>query len=207
MSRKPHALAVGLLAVFALSPSVPAFAHHAMGDVVPQTFATGFISGLAHPVIGPDHLAFILALGALAGLSRMHAVVSPILFAVATVAGTGVAVTSSGLISMEWIVAGSVVLAGVLLISNWRVPILGAAGIALLAGLAHGSAYGASMIGAETAPLTAYLCGFLLIQLCLMAVTAFGVRWLLTLPAFAGGGAWLQGYGAITALIGLLYFA
>lgn len=207
MSRKPRALSVGLLTAFALLPSAPAVAHHAMGEVVPQTFAAGFISGLAHPVIGPDHLAFILALGVLAGLSRVHAVVSPILFVVATLAGTGVTVASVGLASMEWIVAGSVVLAGGLLIWNRAVPILAAAGIATLAGFAHGSAYGASIVGAEAAPLTAYLGGFLLIQLALMAATAFGVRRLLSCAALAGRGVWLQGYGAVTVLVGVFYLA
>lgn len=44
----------------------PAWAHHAMGGEVPGTFAEGLLSGLAHPVIGLDHLAFILAVGLIA---------------------------------------------------------------------------------------------------------------------------------------------
>jgi urease accessory protein len=41
-------------------------AHHAMGGTTPQTLAQGLLSGLAHPVIGLDHLAFTLAAGLLA---------------------------------------------------------------------------------------------------------------------------------------------
>ena len=41
-------------------------AHHAMGGTTPQTLAQGLLSGLAHPVIGLDHLAFTVAAGLLA---------------------------------------------------------------------------------------------------------------------------------------------
>jgi len=41
----------------------PTSAHHTMGGGMPSNFFEGFMSGLAHPVIGVDHLAFIVALG------------------------------------------------------------------------------------------------------------------------------------------------
>lgn len=46
------------------------WAHHFMEDQLPQTFAQGLLSGLAHPVIGVDHLAFIVAAGFLLALVR-----------------------------------------------------------------------------------------------------------------------------------------
>jgi len=33
-----------------------------MGGKTPSTFADGILSGLGHPIIGPDHLAFLIAL-------------------------------------------------------------------------------------------------------------------------------------------------
>jgi hypothetical protein len=44
----------------------PAFAHHALGGKLPATAWEGFLSGLAHPVIGLDHLAFVVAIGLVA---------------------------------------------------------------------------------------------------------------------------------------------
>ena len=59
--------AAGLLALLAAGP---ALAHHPMEamHLVPNAF-TGLLSGLAHPLLGPDHLLFLVAL-ALVGLQR-----------------------------------------------------------------------------------------------------------------------------------------
>ena len=46
--------------------SFPAFAHHPMGGALPQNFLNGILSGIAHPIIGFDHLAFILTFGIIA---------------------------------------------------------------------------------------------------------------------------------------------
>lgn len=45
----------------------PASAHHVMDGQLPSTFAQGLLSGLGHPVIGPDHLAFLIAVGVAVG--------------------------------------------------------------------------------------------------------------------------------------------
>ncbi len=39
-------------------------------DDLPQTFVQGLLSGLRHPIIGLDHLAAIVGVGALAGIAR-----------------------------------------------------------------------------------------------------------------------------------------
>ena len=55
--------------LFPLLLSSPAFAHHAMGGRLPSTFFEELLSGLAHPVIGLDHLSALIAIGLLsAGL-------------------------------------------------------------------------------------------------------------------------------------------
>ncbi|MET0472193.1 MAG: HupE/UreJ family protein, partial [Xanthobacteraceae bacterium] len=48
-----------------------ASAHHVMGGRTPTTFVEGFLSGLGHPVIGPDHLAFLLAIGVAVGVGGL----------------------------------------------------------------------------------------------------------------------------------------
>ena len=45
-----------------LAPSF-ATAHHFMDDALPQTFLQGLLSGIGHPLIGPDHAAFIIGAG------------------------------------------------------------------------------------------------------------------------------------------------
>ena len=44
----------------------PAFAHHPMGGATPSTFTEGLLSGLGHPIIGLDHLAFVIGVGLMA---------------------------------------------------------------------------------------------------------------------------------------------
>jgi len=54
----------GLLAALLPLAAAPALAHHPMESMgLEPTALTGLISGLAHPVLGPDHLLFLLVLG------------------------------------------------------------------------------------------------------------------------------------------------
>ena len=50
-----------LLAIPALLIATPAWAHHVMGGRLPSTFLEGLLSGLGHPVLGPEHLRFLIA--------------------------------------------------------------------------------------------------------------------------------------------------
>jgi urease accessory protein len=59
-----------------------ASAHHLMGGKTPATFADGILSGVGHPIIGPDHLAFLVALGIAVGVGRLS-LVTPFLFLLA----------------------------------------------------------------------------------------------------------------------------
>src|SRR3954466_7050575 len=81
-------LALALLILTATAAG--AEAHHVMGGTTPQTLAQGLLSGLAHPVIGLDHLAFTVAAGLLAAslpppLAR--AALMPLAFLVAGAVG------------------------------------------------------------------------------------------------------------------------
>jgi urease accessory protein len=59
-----------------------ASAHHVMGGKTPANFAEGVLSGLGHPIIGPDYLAFLVALGVAVGVFRLS-LVNPLLFLLA----------------------------------------------------------------------------------------------------------------------------
>lgn len=154
-----------------LGSAAPAWAHHPFGGETPGNALEGFLSGLGHPVVGLDHLAFVIAVGLLsAGLARGFWV--PVAFVLSTVLGTVFHIVEFDLPALEIVIAGSVILAGALLAFN-RVPQLPLlAGIAAIAGLFHGFAYGEAIIGAEMTPLFAYLAGFTVIQLAI----ALGVQ-------------------------------
>ena len=155
--------------------SSPALAHHVMDGGLPQTFMQGLLSGFGHPVIGIDHLAFVIAVG-LASAFTPNRFLTPLAFIVATLAGCAALLTGVTLPLAEIVIAGSIVVLGTMVLSgksiNATVYMLAFAA----AGLFHGWAYGQSIIGAENAPLTAYLVGFAAIQYAIAIGAGFVAR-------------------------------
>ena len=152
-----------------------ASAHHLMGGKTPSTFADGILSGLGHPIIGPDHLAFLVALGVAVGVGGLS-FATPFLFLVAMASGVAAHVAAFNIPAAEMIVALSVIVAGVLLALDRRFPASGWAAIFSIAGFFHGYAYGESIYGAETTPLAAYLVGLVAVQTVLVLAIALATR-------------------------------
>lgn len=155
----------------------PAFAHHPMGGVVPTTAWHGVISGLAHPIIGIDHLAFLIGAALLAAWSGVRSVFGAglvLLFALAVAGGTWLRATGWNFALVEFGVAASLMLLALLA----RLPAQPGRGawpaLAIAAGAAHGLAFGEAVVGAEASPLLSYLVGLALIQAALTG-SAFGV--------------------------------
>ena len=189
-----------LLAIIAASiAAAPAFAHHPTGGDAPQTVANGLLSGLAHPVIGIDHLAFIVLVGlAAAGAARL--VAGPAAFIVATVIGTLVHVGGVTLPLAPLVIGLATVALGALLIAGRKVSgPLALAGFAF-AGLFHGWSYGGAVLGATTMPIVAYLVGFALIQFAIAAGIAWFAR---SLTADAEAPAWFQPRIAAALCVGV----
>ena len=134
-----------------------------MDGQLPSTFAQGLLSGLGHPVIGPDHLAFLIAVGVAVGAGGLSLAL-PFVFVAASAIGVALHVSGMELPGAELIVAASVVIAGVLLARGRSLSLAGWAALFGLAGIAHGYAYGESIFGAEPTPLFAYLLGLVAIQ-------------------------------------------
>ncbi len=147
----------------------PALAHHAMGGVTPTTLWQGLVSGLAHPVIGPDHLAFILVAGGVSALApgglRLAAC-----FIAASMAGVLLHVAELGLPMVEPAVAASVLVAGLLLVSGVNLGGVSWAALMVVAGVLHGYAFGEAVVGAHTSVIGAYLVGLGLVQLGIAAM-------------------------------------
>lgn len=152
----------------------PAIAHHPFGGKTPGNFLEGILSGMGHPVIGPDHFAFVVAIGLLAALKGQQGIFLPIAFVLATVGGTIVHLFGIDLPAPELMISASVLTFGIFLAikdsPNW----VWLSGSAAIAGLFHGYAYGEAIVGAEMTPLIAYLIGFALIQLAI-ALAAFKI--------------------------------
>jgi urease accessory protein len=160
---------LSVAAAIAVASPIAAQAHHAMGNATPGNLFEGFVSGLAHPVIGVDHLLFVLAMGA-AACYFGRKVGTICAFVGATLVGTVVHLYKAALPYPDAWVALSLVVLGVLFVrgqgvlkSNAALAFFG------IAGIAHGYAYGESIVGAEPTPLVAYLAGFTLVQLAIAA--------------------------------------
>jgi urease accessory protein len=149
--------------VFMLAAGHPAHAHHVMDGKLPVTFAQGMLSGLGHPVIGIDHLAFIVAMGVAVGAAGLHLALPAVFIAVSAI-GVALHLGGMALPASELVVAASVLLAGAMIASGRAVPVAGWAALFALAGLFHGYAFGESIFGAEPSPLVAYLIGLAIVQ-------------------------------------------
>jgi len=166
---------VSIALAFLISTAGAASAHHVMGGEMPSTFGQGLLSGLGHPVIGPDHLAFLIAVGLAVGVGGLSLAL-PIVFVAASAMGVVLHVNGFDLPGAELIVASSVVLAGFLIARGRELPLAAWAALFGLAGLAHGYAYGESIFGAEPTPLWAYLIGLVVIQSALTMSVALATR-------------------------------
>jgi urease accessory protein len=153
----------------------PALAHHVMGGRVPETFTDGLLSGLAHPIIGLDHFAAIVAVACLASAHRA----GPLLvvgFVVAMIAGVTIHVRGTTLPAAEIIVALSVIVLGAVLLRNRSLHTGAALALFIAAGLTHGYALSESIYGSETSPLAGYLIGLVAIQSAVALSVMFAAR-------------------------------
>lgn len=142
---------------------------------MPTTFLEGLQSGLTHPALGLDHLAFILVLGVVAALIPAGIPLIAAFIATAAV-GTLVHAVNFDFPLSEQLVALSVLIAGLLIAIGlgakqliW-LPFIG------VAGLLHGYAFGEEILGADGAVIGAYLIGVVIvcsaIALAVMQITS-----------------------------------
>jgi urease accessory protein len=194
-----------LPAVAALtSLASPALAHHAMGGKLPTTFSDGLISGLAHPILGPDHLAFVIAIGIAAALVPAGIGLIGAFFAASAV-GILLHFGAWNLPLAEVLVAATVVVAGGLVAFGNRAGSAAWLILAAIAGLVHGYALGESIIGADRGVLGAYLVGLAITAACIAAAIMAMTRTYLSAGATAS--ARLRAVGAVVGCVGLVMLA
>ena len=168
--------------------SFPAFAHHPMGGALPQNFLNGILSGIAHPIIGFDHLAFILTFGIIASYFK-NKVILPLYFVTFSLIGTIVSVNLLVVPFSELIISLSIIIAGLTSLYDKKINIYFPIILASGGGFFHGYAFGQSVVGIEASPLIAYLIGIALIGFVLIFGSSFLITkyYYLTLkPRFVG---------------------
>jgi urease accessory protein len=113
--------------------------------------AEALAAGFAHPFTGFDHLAAMVALGLWSALATKRIWVAPVAFASALLIGALLGLAGFALPAIEPMIDASVLVLGLLVATNARLPV--AAGALLAAGFAlfHGVAHGAELAGPQTA--------------------------------------------------------
>jgi len=172
-----------------LMAAMPALAH--TGDVV-----GGFVGGLAHPVLGPDHVAAMVAVGLWGAFLGPPAIfLLPVVFPLVMALGGVLGILGVPLPGAEIGIAASAVLLGLAVVLAVRPPLWMAAVLVGVFAIFHGHAHGAELPPGADA--LAYCAGF---------VVATGV---LHLAGIALGllARWPQGHLAVRATGGLIALA
>jgi len=160
----------GLLVSAGISP---ALAHHVTGYAMPATAMAGFLSGIGHPLIGVDHLLFVVGAGVLAAHFERGFILPPV-FVIASAFAVLVRYLGADLALGELPIAASLVILGAMMLAA-RIPGEGVVAVLFLAaGTLHGHALAGSIIGAERTPLICYLAGLAVIQ-CIVSLAVWRV--------------------------------
>jgi len=172
-------------------PAFPALAHVQAGQ------ATGFLTGLLHPVSGLDHVLAMVAVGLWGAQLGAPAIwLLPVTFPVVMALGGLLGLLGVPLPGVEVGIAASAVLLGGAVMTERRVPVYAAAALVGFFAVFHGHAHGTELPPEQSGLL--YSLGFVAATGCLHAIgIAIGAihRW----PAgrialrIAGGGVGIAG--------------
>jgi urease accessory protein len=167
----------------------------------------GMLAGFLHPLLGLDHLLAMVAVGMLSAQLGGRAIWTvPAVFVACMAAGGLLGMLGIPLPAIEFGISVSVILLGVAIAANRRVPIALAMFFVGLFGLFHGHAHGAELPETMTTPLLAasYVFGFLMATAGLHVIGALlGV----TAKNSKSGELVLRFSGVLIAVIGVFFVA
>ena len=182
----------------------PVLAHHpfGMGNSSGLSAWQALLSGVGHPLLGPDHLLFMLGI-ALIGIKKTKQWVFPLL--AVGLAGSALvqlqplpdvlASWAEALVSLSLAIEGLIVLN--LLSSKWLLPMFAL----------HGYLLGSTIVGAEPTPLIGYFLGLLLSQAALLLlvtkVSQRIINWLGANGRLLTAGIWI-GIGSAFSWVALV---
>lgn len=182
---------------FCLIASIsPAFAHTGEGG------AGGFLSGLAHPLFGPDHVVAMVAVGLWGVFLGAPAIwMLPIVFPLVMAFGGVLGILGVPLPAVETGIAASAIVLGVMVALAARLPLWAAALLVGAFAIFHGHAHGKELPDGANA--VAFSAGFVIATgLLHVAGIAFGqlARW----PV---GRIAVRAAGGVIAAVGLAYLS
>jgi len=174
--------------------TLPASAHVQQGE------AAGFVTGFRHPWSGFDHILAMIAVGIWGAQLRAPAIwLLPVTFPIVMAFGGFLGLVGVHLPGVEFGIAASALLLGVMVCLEARPKLIWAAVLVGIFGLYHGHAHGTELPPGQSGML--YSMGFVVATGCLHAV-GIGLGLVHPLPA----GRWaLRAAGACIAMMGLFF--
>jgi urease accessory protein len=177
-----------------LAAATPALAH------VQQGQAKGFVTGLRHPVSGPDHVLAMIAVGLWGAQLGAPAIwLLPVTFPMGMAFGGFLGLVGIPLPGVEVGIALSALLLGIAVAGEARPPLVFAAALVGFFAIFHGHAHGTELPPGQSGLM--YSIGFVVATGCLHGIgIAIGEvhRW-------PGGKAFVRAAGAAVALAGVTF--
>ena len=133
--------------------ALPALAHTGADGGLHHGFTTGFL----HPLTGADHLAAMVAVGlwsALVARSPRDLLWAPLGFVAMLLVGALMGLAGVQLPAVEPMIAASLLVLGLLVLTQKRLPALAAAALVGVFAVFHGIAHGHELAGESGAALT-----------------------------------------------------
>ncbi len=185
----------------------PALAHHPLGGLPMETFAHGLMSGVGHPVLGFDHLFFVIAMG-IAAIFTGRKLMTPAAYIGAMLVGCGLMYAGIAMPIAETVIVLSLIVLGGIVLSGKALSTTAAILVFATFGLFHGSAFGGSIAGQEGGVGGAVLLGYLIGLGVIQYVIAIGAGWIVEKLGASDatainarlGGAMVAGVGVFLAL-------
>ncbi|MFZ3221235.1 MAG: HupE/UreJ family protein [Rhodoferax sp.] len=196
-------LTIALVFIATCTISTVASAHIGTDFHVHQ----GFMAGFGHPLRGLDHLAAMVAVGLWSALAARRAgpelLWGPLGFASMLLLGAVAGLQGVAVAAVEPMVAASLLVTGLLVVSRLRVPGLVAALLVGVFAVFHGLAHGYELAGSANATRT--LTGMVAATVLLHA-TGLALGWALRsanvwVPRVAGAGVAALGVGLLAQLV------
>lgn len=156
--------------------ATPALAHHPLAGAQMETFSHGLLSGIGHPILGFDHLFFIIAVG-IAAVFTGRALTAPLGYVAGMLGGVVLILAGVSLPAVELVIALSLLIAGAVLMTGRGLGLGACMGLFGLLGLFHGWAFGETLAAQEAGAAGGVIVGYLLGLAVTQWAVAVGAGW------------------------------
>ena len=192
--RVVHAAQLAAIPALLALGCTPALAHTAEG------LTGGFLGGFAHPILGPDHLVAMVAVGLWGAFLGAPAIwLLPVVFPLVMAAGGVIGILGLAIPGVEVAIAASAVVLGLMVALAARPPLWIAVVLVGAFAIFHGHAHGAELPPGADA--VAYSAGFVIATgLLHLAGVAFG-----SLTRWPAGRIAVRAAGATIAFVGVVF--